>query len=225
MLQGFVFFGLAAIYVTTAFILIQKIGVEEMKSQEKYRNIFYALAALGVSLFSLSVAFVFANQIEIVALIWILESSVLFYFAQKLASSRITLAALILYAIGVLRLLPFLDMQISGNYGLLVSAVLIALSLMVNLFLIMRSKNSEGKDVFGTEVYAVHHFFHIIGVTACSIFILSIFDIQDDWYLLLAVSLILVGLGYIYTLAKSPALQKIHMIAYLGGLCIHIAMF
>ena len=89
----------------------------------------------------------------------------------------------------------------------------------------MGSKNAEGKDIFGTEVYAVHHFFHIVGITACSMFILRILDIQDDWYLLLAVSLILAGLGYIYTLAKSPALQKIHMLAYLGGLCIHIAMF
>lgn len=46
MLQGFAFFGLAVVYVVTAFILIQKIGVEEMKQEEKYRNIFYALAAL-----------------------------------------------------------------------------------------------------------------------------------------------------------------------------------
>lgn len=225
MLLGFAFFVLAVIYVITAFILVQKIGIDEMKSQEKYRNIFYVLSALWISLFSLSVAFVFANKAEIVALIWILESTVLFYFARKLASPRITLAALIMLAIGVFRLLPFLEMSLSGNYGLLVSALLITLSLMSNLFILMRSQDSKGKNIFSNEVYGLHHIFHIIGITSCSIFILNILNIKDDWYLLLAVSLILAGLWYIYSLARSPALQKIHMIVYLGGLFIHVGMF
>jgi hypothetical protein len=99
MLQGFAFFTLAAIYVLSAYVLVQKIGIEEMKSQEKYRNIFYALSALALSLFSLSIAFVFAEQKEIIALIWILESTILFYFAQKLQSAKIILAALILHVI------------------------------------------------------------------------------------------------------------------------------
>ena len=65
----------------------------------------------------------------------------------------------------------------------------------------MRSKDTNGKELFGIETYAVHHFFHVIGIVVCSVFTLSIFNIQDNWLLLLAVSIILAVLGYIYNFA------------------------
>lgn len=203
MAQGFVFFGLASVYAGTAFFLVQTIGVETMKSQEKYRNIFYVLAALAISLFSLAVAFVFAENKEIVALIWLLESNILFYFGKKLRSEKILFAGVVLHTIGVLRILPFLDMDLNQNYGFLVTAILMLLSLMWNLFTLMKSKDEAGKSFIGIELYGMHHFFHVIGISAMSIFILSIFQIQNEWELLFGASIILAALGYIYMLAGS----------------------
>jgi len=45
-LQGFAFFALAVIYTLVSFAIVQKIGIETMKSEEKYSTIFYSIAAI-----------------------------------------------------------------------------------------------------------------------------------------------------------------------------------
>lgn len=89
LLQGFAYLGLALVYCMLAFFFVSKIGVETMKKEEKYKNIFYSVAALGISFFSLAVAFVLSEHKEIVSLVWLLEASVLFFLTQKTASLKV----------------------------------------------------------------------------------------------------------------------------------------
>ncbi len=160
MLQGFAFFALAGVYVSIAFFLVQSIGLEKMKSEEKYKNIFYVLSSLGLSLFSLAIAFVFSKHPEVISIVWLLEANILFFFAKKILSSKIFFGALVLLIIGVLRIIPFLTMSVSGDYGVLVAFGLIALSLLGNVF-ILCPKNALKNSTFPLEFYFIHHFFHL----------------------------------------------------------------
>ncbi len=83
-----------------------------MKSDEKYENIFYAISAIGVSLFSLAVAFVFSENKEIVSIIWLLEANVLFFLTQKTKSLKIAAAGLIMFIIGILKLADFVSFDV-----------------------------------------------------------------------------------------------------------------
>ena len=108
MLQGFAYLILASIYSLLAFFLAQKIGIQELKRSEEARNVFYTISAIGVSFFTLAVAFVFSEHKEIVSLVWLLESAVFFFLMIRTQSKKVALVALVLFVIGVLRLLPFL---------------------------------------------------------------------------------------------------------------------
>lgn len=221
--QGFAFWALAAIYSLVGIMLMQQIGIEEIKSEEKYKNIFYALAAIGISLFSLGIAFVFAEQKDIIALVWTLESSILFFFAQKTKALKIAIGAGVLFIIGVLRMLPFIESPLSHNYGLLVSCVLFVLCLWINLFYIL--PQGTQKSFLPIEYFVIHHIFHIIGMITALFISLSILDFQDIWFWLLYVSSILALLWYVYTLLGSKWLQRVHLAGYIISLWVHIILF
>lgn len=167
-MQGFAFFFLAIVYCSLAFLVVQKIGIENLKNDEKHQNTFYTISAIGVSLFSLAVAFVFAEHKEIISIIWLLEASVFFFLAEKTKSAKIALAAIIFLIIGIARILPFLGSSLRDDYGMLVALLIITASLVCNLFLLFRNDKSEGSQL-SFEHYGAHNFFHIIGMATVAI--------------------------------------------------------
>jgi len=72
--------------------------------------------------------------------VWLLEASVLFYLANKTSSYKLSLAALTLFIIGVLRITPFLDTNLSGDYGFIVALCAITASLVYNVILLYSPK-------------------------------------------------------------------------------------
>ena len=224
MMQGFVFFFLAIIYCCLAFIVVQKTGIEEIKTDEKYQNTFYTISAIGISLFSLAVAFVFSENKEIISIVWLLEASILFFLAEKTCSVKIAAWALVLFVIGITRIIPFIWEYISWDYGMLVALCIITASLLGNLYILFQ--NSENKASYlWNEYYGIHNFFHVIGIITVVILGFKIFDLRWDWLSLLYSAWAISLLWIIYLCVKSPGLQKIYFIFYIFFLFLHISIF
>lgn len=158
-MQGLAFMGIAQIYVALAFFMVQKIGFKKMQDSAENKNIFYAVSAIGISLFTLAIAFVFAEHKEIISIVWLLEASVLLYINSKVNSYKIAIAGLVLMIIGVLRIIPFLDTNLSESYGMIVGILILAISLLYNCFLIY---TSHTESFTRSELRYIHNFFHII---------------------------------------------------------------
>ena len=201
--QWFGFFFLAVIYSSLAFFVVQKIWIAEVKSHEKYQNIFYTLSALWVSLFSLAVAFVFAESPEIISIIWILEAAVLFYLSSKTHSQKIAIWALILFAIWIFQYISFIDMRIEKSYGLIVSCVIVFLSIFHTLYSVSRKNSVFKKNTIFQWAYTL---LHIIWIFSASCIIIIISDVENEWISLLWAWTGAVALYYIYQYFQSQSL-------------------
>ncbi len=67
-------------------------------------NAFYCYIWICISLFSLAIALVFSKHTWVVSIVWLLESSLLFYFYQKTNDTKIYLASIILMFIWIIKL-------------------------------------------------------------------------------------------------------------------------
>jgi Predicted membrane protein (DUF2339) len=230
MLQGFAYMWLAIVYSSLAFFFVSKIWFETIRTQEKYQNMFYTIAALWISFFSLAIAFVLSEYKEIVSIVWLLEANVLFFLTQKTKSLKIGVAALVLYIVGIGRLIPFLGALFWGtsgtdNYGFWVALLLAFGSLIFNLYFIFPKIQETFKSYLPTEFYGAHNFFHIAGVFVVSILGENILDIQNNWYTLLYFASLLTVLGYIYHSIRSFWLQTVYLLFYVLLLFTHLGFF
>lgn len=227
MVQWFAFFGLAIIYCSLAFLIVSKIGIETMKTDEKYENTFYTISAIWISLFSLAVAFVFSESKEIVSIIWLLEANVLFFLSSKTKSIKITIAWLVLFVIWVVKFADFIDFGIfwwtsfSWDYGMLVALCIVLASLMYNLIVLFNQKTKSLDITF----YGIHNFFHLIAISLIIFTGHEILDISWNWNSLLYFSIAIAALWALYDRIASASLRNIHLIAYLILMCIHIIWF
>jgi hypothetical protein len=225
--QWFAFFGLAIIYCCLAFLVVSKIGIETIKTDEKYENSFYAISAIGISLFSLAVAFVFSENKEIVSIIWLLEASILFFLAGKTKSVKISIAGLILFAIGIIKFADFIDLgtswgiSFSGDYGMLVALTIVLASLIYNLVLLFNQRIS----FLATEFYGVHNLFHLVGMWLIVFTGHEILNISWNWNSLLYFSVTIAALWVLYDRIASKWLKAVHLVGYLALMAIHILVF
>lgn len=217
--QGFAFFFLATTYCLLAFFIVQKIGIDKLKSDEKYQNVFYTISALWVSLFSLAVAFVFAGHKEIISIIWLLEAAVLFYLSNKTHSQKIALWALILFAIWIFQYISFIDMRIEKSYGLIVGCIIVFLTIFHTLYSISE-KGSVFKD--NKTFLWVYTLLHIIWIFSASLIIIIVSDIDNEWISLLWAWSGAVALYYIYQYFQSQSLIFFSKFMILWVCLIHI---
>lgn len=194
--QWFAFVLLAWIYASLGFLFVKSVGIKELQENPASENIFYSISALALSIFSLAVAFVFSEQKEIISIVWLLESSVLFFLAHKLSSLKTLIAALVLYIIWILRIVPFVDSNLTHDYGLLIASLIIVGVIFFNLFLLL--KIDIKKNVYLETMKYFHHIIHVIGIIIISTVIYNIISPENEWVSLLYVSVIPVVIGIIY---------------------------
>ncbi len=227
MIQWFCFFALACIYCFLAFFMVHQIGIETMKKEEKYENIFYTISAIGLSLFSLAVAFIFSESKEIVSIVWLLEANVLFFLCKKTNSLKIAIAGLILFIIGIIKFADFIDFNpfwgksFTWDYGMLVALCIVLASLIYNLILLFHKKTCVSSKVF----YGIHNYFHLTGISLVAFTAHNILDISTGWNSLLYFSIVISTLGALYARISSPWLKIMHLIAYIMLMLIHIVIF
>ena len=99
MTLGISFFALAVLYFAGGFILFSKFEKQPQADKEANINFIYTFLAIAVSLFSIAVALIFSKLPLVIAFIWLVESSIVFFFAQKLNARKVFVAGIILFII------------------------------------------------------------------------------------------------------------------------------
>lgn len=236
MLQGMVFFALACVYAGLSYTLVWVVWMKSLQTENKYSYLFYTIAALATSLFSLSIAFIFANNPEIICIVWLLEASVLFFMAQKIHSHKIALWALAIFAVWIGKLFLFFawaslwlifswlsSYTAQWNYGLAVTLCIVLASFIANLFSLF-PKNADVKKL-DEWVYALHHILHIVGGIILWALFLIVFKVDSSLEVLLVSVLYATLIWYIYTYFKSEWLMLVQKISCIALMGIHILMF
>lgn len=93
------FLALAVLYFIGGFILYGSFEKKDSEVKESDLNFIYTFLWIAISLFSISVALVFAQMPAIVAMVWLFQSSLVFFFANKLWQQKIYAAGIILFMV------------------------------------------------------------------------------------------------------------------------------
>lgn len=171
--EGFAFLALAIVYFIQAYFIANKLWIENIKSDENLKNIIYNFLWISISLFSVSVAFVFANHPEIITTTWLFEATILYFFYSKNWSKKIYTAATVLFIIWLTKFWVLVDVVRSQEYFFLISFIVILSSFLLNLkFINTLSKNKEWW-------HNIHHIWHVIWMIIMWILLLEI--IPSTW--------------------------------------------
>lgn len=229
-LQGVSYLWVSAVYWVLSIFIFQKLGITNIKNNEKDQNIFYTITAIAISLFTLAIAFLFSQNAELVSIIWLLEANVLFFLSSRTKSSKIAFAAITIFVIGVIKFIDFiinvntfLERSIQGDYHILMPLWIVAISLLINLISIFQKDSKD--DYLPDTFYIIHNIFHVIAMFVLITSSYRVFDFESSWITLLYFSTIITILGYIYQQFRSPALHIIHLCAYSLLLFAHIILF
>jgi hypothetical protein len=68
---------------------MNKLGIENVKKEVSEKNIVLSYLFISISLFSLAIALVFANNHEIISTVWLFEATILFYFFNQTKEDKI----------------------------------------------------------------------------------------------------------------------------------------
>jgi hypothetical protein len=60
-----------------------------VKSEVSSKNTVFSYLFISISLFSLAIALVFANNPEIISTVWLFEATILFYFYSKTKENKV----------------------------------------------------------------------------------------------------------------------------------------
>ncbi|MDD5770348.1 MAG: DUF2339 domain-containing protein, partial [Candidatus Gracilibacteria bacterium] len=207
---GIGFFALAVLYFVGGFVLFNKFEKVETSNKESNLNFIYTFFAIAISLFSIAVALVFSKLPLVIAFIWLVESSIVLFFANKLNSTKVLTAGIILFIIGLVKYFSMLVLNLVGvglNYNDLVGVGLIALSLFLNIVFIKDSLLT-GKSFI--------KILHLIGLFLVYLSLINIFDLDNNSGSIFIFSGIYLGIiGIIYNIFKDNFL-KISYILFLS---------
>jgi len=99
-------------------------------SLEKNMVLTYAFSAL--SIFTLSLPFIFPNNKEVISTLWLLETSMLLYFFHALKEYKIYIVSMILMFIGVVQMASYVNQLIPSEYFALIPIGIMTALLYVN---------------------------------------------------------------------------------------------
>lgn len=198
MTLGISFFALAVLYFAGWFLLFSKFEKQPQADKEANINFIYTFLAIAVSLFSIAVALVFSKLPLVIAFIWLVESSIVFFFAQKLNARKVFIAGIILFIIGLIKYASLALMWLANSD--LVAIGLITISLFLNVFFI-RNATFEGKNFIKV--------LHLIGMFMVYGSTLQILNDHAHSGKIFVFSGVFLGvLGIIYNILKDTFLKK-----------------
>ncbi len=151
---GLSFTALAIYYFILWFLFINKVSFKKAKENLNLRNSFYSYIAISVSIFSFSLAIIFADKPAVIATSWILEASVLFFLYQKTKDIKIFDFALIIFVIWIFKLFAVWIKPL--EYTALVFIWILTASLLSNIVFIKDLEKETKKDM--------HNMVHILWI-------------------------------------------------------------
>lgn len=171
---GLSFFGLAVLYFILSFFFLEQKSLVFEKPTEQQKteaDFIYALLGISVSLFSLSIAYLFQSSPEIIAFVWLFESTLLYFFYTRLKDIKVFVAGLLLMLIGLIKLFSFASIIASGNYFALVPIALLFVFFFVNIRFLQQAP-------LGGRI--IHDILHLVGIGLLTFLVVEIFDVAND---------------------------------------------
>ncbi len=220
------FLTLAILYFIWGYILFTSIDIKKEQQDESEINFIYAFLWIAISLFSISVAFIFAKMPAIIAMIWLFQSTIVLYFSNKLWKEKIYYAWIILFVVWLAKYwyyFIFLINNLTSNFGShLIWNILIWISIFLNI-IIFRKK--ETKSTIWVNIL------HIVWVTILWLnigylftdYIINYFMYwDDDWILIIIIWILILILSVIYNLIWNKFTKQILVIFTFVMLLYHI---
>ncbi|MDD4530492.1 MAG: DUF2339 domain-containing protein [Candidatus Gracilibacteria bacterium] len=166
---GFSFMGLAATYFIAGYLMMTTMDFNLLNTakneiQEMKRNTIYGYLGIAISLFSIAILIIFADQKAVITAIWLFEATILFFFYKKVDDIKIYLGGVVLFIIGLLKLGGLVgglminsdDQQLMKNLSEL---GIIFIPLALNLSFLKNMKDSrfihDGAHIFGILLFLI----------------------------------------------------------------------
>ena len=208
---------LAIIYSIVWFIFIQKTWIENIKKENNFKNIVYNYLWLSVSIFSLSIALIFSNFPEVISLIWLIETTILFFFYYRTKENKILEAWLILFIIWILKLFYLWDYLIEWDLTSLVSFIIIFVSFALNVRFLDNLKKCKNKNI--------HDILHIIWILILATLLNKIIPSTNYWWITIWISIFIASIWALYLYSKSNILKLFFVICFWMFAFSHIWIF
>ncbi len=199
---------LAILYFIWSYFVFSKITKDKQTNKEINLNFIYSLTWISVSLFSISIALIFSDLPIVISLIWLLESTILTYFASRLKSQKIYVASVVLLIIWVYKIFALLFNN-SVVYLDLISLFFIISSLFLNVFFLKKS------ELVWKNFIKILHILWLIWVY------LLVIDIFPNRFELLVTAFFLLILSVLYNLLKDNFLKKAFIFFLIFSFLVH----
>ena len=201
---GLAFWILAILYFILSYIMMNKIGIEKIKSEKNCKNIIFSYLFISISLFSLAIALIFSNNPEIISTVWLFEATILFYFFNQAKENKIGILWMILFIIWIVQLFELSASK--WEFFFLIPLILIWWSFICNLKFLEDIKN------WGLRIS--HDIFHILGIWVISKLLLDIIPSTWHGWSVWAISIFILILGVIYSYFSSKILKIFFLITF-----------
>ena len=201
---GYAFGVLAILYFILSSAMMNKLGIENVKKEVSEKNIVLSYLFISISLFSLAIALVFANNHEIISTVWLFEATILFYFFNQTKEDKIWTLWIILFIIWILQLF---DIPVSKwEYLFLIPLALIFISFVLNLKYL--------DDIKSGVMRVMHDIFHILWIWVTAALLLDIIPSTWHGWSVFAISLFVILIWYIYALFSSNILKIFFIVTF-----------
>jgi hypothetical protein len=215
---GLAFLGFALFYFSLGYVsyfILRKCIQEkqEQQLQTSGKNILYSFLGISLSLFSLSVAFVFSKHSEIVSAIWLFEASILFFLFQKTKNIKIYSAGVILMGIGIVKLISLVHVIQTKEFFTLIPLAIISGSFLFNI----RSLSSEKR-----VLRLFHDAGHVLGMASIGGLLLIIIPSHQYGWAIFGIAITSSLLLFFYTRIFSGSIQGIFEKIFILFLFFHL---
>ncbi len=187
---GVGYFLLAWIYFVFGFIAFsQHQSRSEDKDQQQDYHFVASFIGIAVSLFTLSIAFVFADHDEIVSAAWLFEATVAFLFFARLRSLLLYILGCILMAIGAIKFIAVIEQIEAGDMMMAVSLGAILASLAANLWILRQAD---------AKIRITHDCLHVLTVILLGVAVLALIPNPHETWGMLSIAIFMYLLSEIY---------------------------
>ncbi|MDD3302765.1 MAG: hypothetical protein PHN31_04350, partial [Candidatus Gracilibacteria bacterium] len=245
--MGLAFLVFALFYFFGGYILYRKListKDTEVLHDNDY-NFIYSYLGIAVSLFTISVAFIFSSIPAVICLIWLFQSTLVLYFSKKLNSDKIYYAGVILFLLGIIKYFHYFGtmtihlnylfsitrkfdfITVLGNYtGNYFSNYVGNLFILLPIFLNL--KFSKKSDINSISFLEVLHVFGVLIFTSSMVFVSL--DLLSNLYnitsykeaIFTIISLLLLIYSLIYNIVGNVVAKSVLMVSIILLCFLHI---
>jgi len=201
----FGFAALAIFYFILGYMFIINVWIKNIKKEDSYKNILYSYLWLSISIFSLSIALIFSSSPEVISLIWLLETTILFFFYKKTNETKMLDAWIILFIIWIVKLLNLESYVKYWELMFLIPFSIIFISFILNIKFIDHLRNSVRKNL--------HDILHIIWVLILWSLLVKIIPSTGHGWSMLGIASFTAVIWFVYSKFSSNILKWFFVIS------------